>query len=92
LETSLEKDICIKNAKVRLQERGAKIRASDEAVTTDHYNAKRRRLDDLEDQAMKEEDPEELNKIFEESRQEYLKAREDAKEEDVKRARTEAPE
>ena len=92
LETILDKDIRIKNAKARLQERGAKIKANNETTTTNDDNAKRRRLDDLEDQAMKEEDPEKLNNIFEEYREEYLKARENAKEEDVKRARTEEPE
>jgi hypothetical protein len=68
LETILDKDIRIKNAKARLQERGTKLKANDPtATTTFNDNAKRRRLDDLEDQAMKEEDPEKLNKIFEES-------------------------
>jgi hypothetical protein len=91
LEGILEKDIRIKNAKARLRERGMKLKAGGGA-TTDDTNAKRRRLDDLEGQAMTEEDPEKLNKIFQEYRQEYLKAREEEKEEEVKRARTKEPE
>jgi hypothetical protein len=91
LETILEKDIRIKNAKARLLERGTKLKASDTTSKNDE-NVKRRRLDDLEGQAMKEEDPEKLNKIFEEYRREYLKAREEEKEEEAKRARTSAPE
>jgi hypothetical protein len=87
----LEKDIRIKNARVRLQERGTKLKASG-GGTTDNDNGKRRRLDDFEDQAMKEEDPEKLNKIFEEYRREYIRARDGDKEEEAKRARTTGPE
>jgi hypothetical protein len=90
LEGILEKDIRIKNAKARLQERGMKLKAGGGA-TTDDTNTKRRRLDDLEDQAMAEEDPEKLKKIFEEYRREYIKARDDSNEEETKRARTAGP-
>ena len=90
LETLLDKDIRVKNAKARLQERGTKLKANDPTTTSDN-DVKRRRLDDLEDQAMREEDPEELNKIFEQYRKEYIKAREDNDDEQAKRARTENP-
>jgi hypothetical protein len=91
LESILEKDIRIKNAKARLQERGTKLKA-DKGDAANKDAAKRRRLDDLEDQAMKEEDPEKLSKIFEEYRREYLKARGEGQGEEAKRARTTGPE
>jgi hypothetical protein len=72
MEKLLETDIRVKNAKIRLQERGTKIKAND---TTTDDTTKRRRLDELEDQAMQEDDPVKLNEIFETYRTEYLKAR-----------------
>jgi hypothetical protein len=90
LEGILDKDIRIKNAKARLQERGTKLKAEGGGTTSDE-STKRRRLDDLEDQAMKEEDPEKLNKIFEEYRREYIKARGEDRGDEAKRARTTEP-
>ena len=88
MEKILETDIRVKNAKIRLQERGLKVKADD--VTTDD-TTKRRRLDDLEDQAMREDDPVKLSEIFERYRTEYLKARDDESDETKRRKTQETP-
>jgi hypothetical protein len=60
-EKLLGTDISVKNAKARLQERGAKVKAND---PTDDDKTKKRRLDHFEDKAMKEGDPVKLNELF----------------------------
>ena len=81
MEGILHKDIRIKNAKARMQERGTKVL---ENIAEDQGEGegkqKRRRLGDLEDQAMAEEDPDKLNEIFEQYRKEYQEARDDNEE------------
>ena len=72
----------MRNAKVRMQERSAKVRADQ------GDGAKRRRLEDIEDRAMKEEDPDKLANLFEQYRAEYLGER-SANDEDDKRRRSE---
>ena len=94
IEKELGTDIRIKNAKVRLQERvkrkteeeeeGEKTTEEGDKVEAD---VKKRRLDELEDQAMREENPEKLSELFEEYRREYIKVRE-SNEEETKRRRT----
>ena len=76
----MDTDIRIKNAKVRLQER-AKRKAEEEEEKTvkksdrEEGDLKKRRLDEIEDTAMREEDPVKLSELFEEYRLEYLKDR-----------------
>ena len=94
IEKELSTDIRIKNAKVRLQERvkrkteeeeeGEKTTEKGDKVEVD---VKKRRLDELEDQAMREENPEKLSELFEEYRREYIKVRE-SEDEETKRRRT----
>jgi hypothetical protein len=72
MEANLEKDVRIKNAKVRLQERAAKVKADE---NDDNDRTKRQKLDDIEDQAMKEDDPVRLAELFEQYRTEYVKNR-----------------
>ena len=81
IEGALASDIRVKNAKVRMQERAAKVKADPKEQGD---GAKRRKLEDIEDQAMKEEDLDKLAKLFEQYRVEYLNVR-DAKDEDGKR-------
>ena len=83
MEELLDKDIRVKNAKVRLQERANKVK---EDTSEGGNDAKRRRLQEIEDQAMREEDPAKLSNLFEEYRKEYLKDR-DGNEEESKRQR-----
>jgi hypothetical protein len=90
MEKILATDIRVKNARLRLQERGTKLKAMN---TTDDDNTdttKRRRLDELEQQAMTEDDPDKLNDIFERYRKEYLEARanDDHNHEAAKRLKT----
>ena len=93
IEKELSTDIRIKNAKVRLQERvkrkteegeGEKTAEKEDKAETD---MKKRRLDEIEDQAMREENPEKLSELFEEYRREYIKVRE-SEDEETKRRRT----
>ena len=66
MEGILHKDIRIKNAKARMQERGIKVlKKIMEDQGDGEGEQKRRRLGDLEDQAMAEDDPNKLNDIFE---------------------------
>ena len=57
METALSSDIRVKNAKARMEERSAKVKGSSNEVPD---TAKRRKLEDIEDQVMKEEDPTKL--------------------------------
>ncbi len=77
MEELLDKDIRVKNAKVRLQERANKIKEDSSEGGND---AKRRRLQEIEEQAMREEDPTKLSDLFEKYRVEYLKDRGDDEE------------
>ena len=71
VEGILSADIRVKNAKARIQERGTKVKTGNLADNNgDQDNGKRRRLDELKDQAMMEEDPAKLNDIFEKRRKE----------------------
>ena len=65
MEKHLEEDVRVQNAKVRLGERGKKRK---EAGIEES-----KKLQDIEEAAMQEEDPEKLKALFEEYRQEYLK-------------------
>ena len=65
MEKLLDDDVRIKNAKVRMKERGANI--------SEQASVKKRKLDDIEDRAMREQDPGKLEKLFEEYREEYEK-------------------
>ena len=67
LEKHLETDLKVKNAKVRSSERNRKVR-EEQGQDMDH---KRRRLDDIEDAVMKENDPEQLATLYERFRKEY---------------------
>ena len=74
METNLEKDIRVRNARVRMQER---TRRSTTRSTTDDEvgEAKRRRLEDIEEKAMEEEDPDKLTDLFKRYREEYERDR-----------------
>ena len=61
METALSSDIRVKNAKARMQERSAKMKSSLNEVPD---TAKRRKLEDIEDQVMKEEDPTKIAELF----------------------------
>ena len=74
MEGLLEQDIRVKNAKVRLQERASKVKDN---VDEGRHDDKRRRLQEIEDEAMREEDPGKLNELFEKYRIEYMKDRGD---------------
>ena len=67
LEKHLETDLRVRNAKVRLSERNRKVR-EEQGQDMDH---KRRKLDDIEDAVMKEDDPEQLATLYERFRKEY---------------------
>ena len=69
METALSSDIRVKNAKARMQERSAKMKRSPDEVPD---TAKRRKLEDIEDQVMKEEDPTKIAELFDRYRAEYL--------------------
>ena len=71
MEKLLEKDIRIMNAKARLQERQRRHRESDgdEAAGRE---TKRLRLEETENQAMNEENPDKLTKLFEDYMSEYI--------------------
>ena len=64
MEEALASDIRVKNAKVRLQERGARVQKGKEEVD----EKMKRKLKHIEDQALVEEGPQELNRLFEEYR------------------------
>ena len=72
MEKLLEKDIRIMNAKARLQERQRRHRESDgdEAAGRE---TKRLRLEEIENQAMNEENPDKLTKLFEDYKSEYIR-------------------
>ena len=70
LEEVLTSDVRVRNARIRMQERTAKFNANDEEPKC---AAKRRKLEDIENQATVEKDSEKLAKLFEECREEYLK-------------------
>ena len=67
LEKHLDTDLRVKNAKVRLSERKRKVR-EEQDQDMDH---KRRKLDDIEDAVMKEDDPEQLATLHERLRKEH---------------------
>ena len=74
----------INNAKVRLQERARK---NQEGGADD--SAKRRKLADIEDKVMTEEDPDKLTQLFEQYKEEYLKDRGNEDERENKRKKQE---
>ena len=80
-------DIRVKNAKVRVKERTAKMQGDLNEVQD---TAKRRKLESIEDQAMKEEDPIKLSELFEQYRAEYIRGR-DNKDGDMKRQKVQEP-
>ena len=69
METALSSDIRVKNAKARMEERSAKRQNSPNEVPD---TAKRRKLEDIEDQVMKEENPTKIAELFDRYRAEYL--------------------
>ena len=70
METAMASDIRVKCAKAGIQERFTKMKGSPNEIPD---TAKRKKLEDIEDQAMKEED---LTKHAELLRNEYLENRE----------------
>ena len=74
METALSSDIRVKNAKARMEERSARRKNSPNEVPD---TAKRRKLEDIEDQVMKEENPTQIAELFDRYRAEYLNDRED---------------
>ena len=64
----------VKNAKARMEERSARRKNSPNEVPD---TAKRRKLEDIEDQVMKEENPTKIAELFDRYRAEYLNDRED---------------
>ena len=76
MEKLLEQDIRIMNAKARLQERQRRHRESDgdEAAGQE---TKRLRFEEIENQAMNEENPDKLTKLFEDYRSEYIRGHPD---------------
>ena len=73
METVLSSDIRVKNAKARMEERSARRKNSPNEVPD---TAKRRKLEDIEDQVMKEENPTKVE-LFDRYRAEYLNDLED---------------
>ena len=71
LEGVLASDVGMRNARIWMQQRSAKFNADNEEPGC---AAKRRKHDDIENQAMVEEDWEKLAKLFEEYWEECLKA------------------
>ena len=82
MEKLLEDDVRVKNAKERLREKGRRLRGE---PSTGGGDGERRKLHKIENQAMTEEDPEKLAKLFEDYRTEYLKEQADREEAEVKR-------
>ena len=74
MEKLLEDDLRVKNAKIRLSEKSRKLK---EDTVPEEVTSKRQRLDDIEEQAMKEQDPERLAALFEQYREEYNESRGD---------------
>ena len=85
METAPSSDIRAKNAKARMNERSAKMKSSPDEIPD---TAKRRKLEDIGDQVMKEEDLAKFAELFDRDRAEYLNDRDDA-DGDAKRQRTE---
>jgi hypothetical protein len=83
LEKLLEGDLRIKNAKARLREKGKLVREESE-----EGSAKRRKLEDIEEAAMAEEDPVKLMELFEAYRAEYTKMRDNDDDSEAKRRKT----
>ena len=65
----MSSDIRIRNAKVRLQERGVRVNKGIGNVEV----AAKMRLEELEEQTLKEDDPKKMAELFENYRKEYLK-------------------
>ena len=85
----MEDDSRIKNAKARLSDKGRRMREEKEPEGEEgEKDDKRRRLQEMEERAMVEEDPEKLAKLFEDYRVEYQRVQED-REEDKKRRKLE---
>ena len=59
----------MKNAKARMKERSAKMKSSPNEVP---HTAKRRKLEDIEDQVIKEENPTKIAVLFDWYRAKYL--------------------
>ena len=85
MEKALGSDIRIKNAKARTQEKATKMRKE---KGEDKDDVKRRKLEEIENQAMQEEDPDKLADLFEKYRTEYIKER-DVDEGSMKRRKVE---
>ena len=82
MEKHLEDDLRVRNAKLRLSERSRKLR-EEQGPEVDH---KRRKLDDIEDAVMNEDDPQRFAALYEKFQEEYeqfLKVEMDAR--DAKR-------
>ena len=78
MESLLEDDSRIKNAKARLSDKGRRMREEKEQEREgEEKDDKRRRLQEMEDRAMVEEDKEKLAKLFEDYRVEYQKMQDD---------------
>jgi hypothetical protein len=70
VENNPQKDVRVKIAKVRLQERAKK-----NLELGPEEPSKRRRLAEIEDKAMAEDDPDKLNQLFEQYKADHLKGR-----------------
>ena len=75
MEQKLEKDVRIRNAKIRLKEVSQRQRDEKKDQEDEEQQAKKRRLQEIEDQAMIEEDPDKLAMLFELYRAEYFRSR-----------------
>ena len=84
MEKILEVDLRVKYARARLEERGRKLREERHEPDSE-VDQKRRKLEGIEEAAMKEEDPKELAKLFEEYRKVYQEREREKDESDNKR-------
>ena len=73
METTLSSDIRVKNAKAWMERSARRKNSPNEVPDT----AKRRKLEDIEDQVMKEENPTKIAELFDRYRAEYLNDRVD---------------
>ena len=82
MEEALRSDVRVRNAKTRMQEQTNKVKGD---ATEEAKRRKRRRLEDIESEAMKEEDPEKSAALFEKYRLEYQEGRNKDDREDKRR-------
>ena len=77
MEKLLADDARVKNARTRMKEKSREIAQEEvSGEVSEEMRVKRRKLKEVEDEAMKEEDPVKLNDIFEKYRELYQEHRE----------------